>query len=83
MRQEVKDAATGWVAGSAIWIPVTLAVFEAFNLVLNKVGGLQVRTPPLLLMSGAVAAGAIAALAGYLARQKAISEFGRNKHRDS
>jgi hypothetical protein len=45
MKQQVKDAAIGWVAGSAIWIPVTLAVFEAFNLVLNKVGGLQVRTP--------------------------------------
>ncbi len=82
MNPATRDAITAWAAGAAIWFPMALGVYELLNILVGNPVGLGVQEPYLFAISGAVAAGFIAVVAGYVARQRAISDVPQRQHRD-
>ncbi len=82
MKQAAKDGFTTWAAASAIWICVALTIYELLNLLLGKPFGRGIQSLPLFVISGAVSAGLIAVAAGYLARQRVISDQVQRRHGD-
>ena len=82
MHPTTRDAFTAWVAAAAIWFPMALAVYELLNFLSGHPFGLGIHHVFLFGVSGAVAAGFIAVIAGYVARQRVISDETLRQHRD-
>jgi hypothetical protein len=82
MHPTTRDAFTAWVAAAAIWFPMALAVYELLNFLSGHPFGLGIRNLFLFAVSGAVAAGFIAVGAGFIARQRLISDQTQRHHGD-
>ncbi len=82
MHPTTRDAFTAWVAAAAIWFPMALAVYELLNFLSGHPFGLGIQNPLVFVISGTVAAGFIAVAAGYIARQRVISQQTRRGHGD-